>query len=134
MKRRRPCKFHFTNTLVAIAWHPARIRSIDDFTSLPPEEQAKFAEWLVAQELWRRAAVRGDESPEQMAFWQGGDHEIDFIVPPRTAIEVKLGRTHPLEFAWFHRCMPGAGLSVVGQDRFSAGPIEGLTLEDFLIG
>lgn len=133
MKRRRPCKFHFTNTLVAVAWHPARIRSLEDFNTLPTEEKAKFAEWLVAQELWRRAAVQGDESPEQMAFWQGGDHEIDFVISPQAAIEVKLGPSYPLEFAWFHRCLPKSRLSVVGENRFSAGPIEGFTFEDFLL-
>jgi predicted AAA+ superfamily ATPase len=108
LNRRRPCKFHFSNTLVAVAWHPARIRSIDDFKALPPEEQAKFAEWLVAQELWRRAAVRGDESPEQLAFWQSAGHEVDFIGPRDSAIEVKLGRTSPMEFAWFPRSLPRA--------------------------
>lgn len=133
LNRRRPCKFHFSNTLVAVAWHPARIRSIDDFKALPPEEQAKFAEWLVAQELWRRAAVRGDESPEQLGFWQSEGHEVDFIGPPGPAIEVKLGRTSPMEFAWFPRCMPRTTLSVVGHDRFSAGVIQGITLEDFLL-
>lgn len=133
MKRRRPCKFHFINTLVAVAWHPARIRSIDDFKALSAEERAKFAEWLVAQELWRRAAVQGDESPEQMAFWQGGGHEVDFMSSPQTAIEVKLGQANPLEFAWFHRCLPKAMLSVIGENRFSAGPIEGMTFEDFLL-
>jgi predicted AAA+ superfamily ATPase len=133
LNRRRPCKFHFSNTLVAVAWHPARIRSIDDFKALPPEEQAKFAEWLVAQELWRRAAIRGDESPEQLAFWQSEGHEVDFIGPPDSAIEVKLGRTGPMEFAWFPRSMPRAMLSVVGHDRFSAGVIQGITLEDFLL-
>jgi predicted AAA+ superfamily ATPase len=133
LNRRRPCKFHFSNTLVAVAWHPARIRSIEDFKALPPEEQAKFAEWLVAQELWRRAAVRGDESPEQLAFWQSGGHELDFLGSPDTAIEVKLGKTSPLEFAWFPRCLPRATLSVVGRDRYSAGAIQGITLEDFLL-
>ena len=133
LNRRRPCKFHFSNTLVAVAWHPARIRSIEDFKALPPEEQAKFAEWLVAQELWRRAAVRGDESPEQLAFWQSKGHELDFLGSPHAAIEVKLGKTSPLDFAWFPRCLPRATLSVVGRDRYSAGAIQGITLEDFLL-
>lgn len=133
LNRRRPCKFHFSNTLVAVAWHPARIRSIDDFKALPPEEQAKFAEWLVAQELWRRAAVRGDESPEQLAFWQSAGHEVDFIGPRDSAIEVKLGRTSPMEFAWFPRSLPRATLSVIGHDRFSTGAVQGITLEDFLL-
>jgi uncharacterized protein len=133
VSRRRPCKFHFTNTLVAVAWHPARIRSLDDYRALPSEEVAKFIEWLVAQELWRRAAVRGDESPEQMAFWQAPGHEIDFITPPRAAIEVKTGSTNPLEFAWFPRTFPPGRLTVIGKDRWQAGSLEGITLEDFLL-
>jgi uncharacterized protein len=133
VNRRRPCKFHYTNTLVAVAWHPARIRSLDDYRALPTEDQAKFAEWIVAQELWRRAAERGDEAAEQMAFWQAAGHELDFITAPRAAVEVKLGRTNPLDFAWFPKTFPRAVLTVIGQDRWVAGPLRGVTLEEFLL-
>jgi predicted AAA+ superfamily ATPase len=133
VNRRRPCKFHFTNTLVAVAWHPARIRSLDDYRILPAEERAKFAEWLVAQELWRRAAVRGEEAAEQMAFWQAAGHELDFVATPKAAVEVKLGSTNPMEFAWFPRTFSRASLSVIGRDRWRAGSLEGMTLEDFLL-
>ena len=68
-----------------------------------------------------------------MAFWQSEGHEVDFLSPPGAAIEVKLGRTSPMEFAWFPRCMPRATLSAVGLDRFAAGVIQGITLEDFLL-
>lgn len=133
VNRRRPCKYHFTNTLVAVAWHPARIRSLDDYRALPSDDRAKFAEWLVAQELWRRAAVRGEESPEQMAFWQAAGHEIDFIASPRAAVEVKTGGTNPLDFAWFPRSFARSNLTVIGQDRWAAGRLRGVTLEEFLL-
>lgn len=133
VNRRRPCKYHFTNTLVAVAWHPARIRSLADYRALPAEERAKFAEWLVAQELWRRAAVRGEEAAEQMPFWQTAGHEIDFIATPQAAVEVKLGSTNPMEFAWFPRTFTRASLAVIGNDRWRAGSLEGMTLEDFLL-
>ena len=133
VNRRRPCKYHFTNTLVAVAWHPARIRTLDDYRAVPAEERAKFAEWLVAQELWRRAAIRGDEAAEQMAFWQAGGHEIDFVATPHAAVEVKLGSTNPVEFAWFPRTFSRTGLTVIGQDHWRAGSLEGMTLEDFLL-
>jgi predicted AAA+ superfamily ATPase len=100
---------------------------------LPAEERAKFAEWLVAQELWRRAAVRGAEAAEQMAFWQAAGHELDFVATPKAAVEVKLGSTNPLEFAWFPRTFSRASLSVIGRDRWRAGLLEGMTLEDFLL-
>jgi hypothetical protein len=82
--------------------------------------------------LWRRAAIHGDESPEQLAFWQSAGHEVDFLCPPGTAIEVKVGQTSPMEFGWF-RCMPRAMVFVVGRDRFDVGVIQGITLEDFLL-
>ena len=133
VNRRRPCKYHFTNTLVAVAWHPARLRTLDDFRALPGEERAKFVEWLVAQELWRRAAVRGEETPEQMAFWQASGHELDFVTSPQAAVEVKIGSTNPLEFAWFPRTFAKGRLTVIGQDRWAAGRLTGATLEQFLL-
>jgi len=61
LNKRRPCKFHMINLLAAVAWHPDRIRSIEDFMNLSSEKQAYLLEWTVAQEIWRRAAVRGEE-------------------------------------------------------------------------
>ncbi len=133
VNRRRPCKYHFTNTLVAVAWHPARLRTLDDFRALPGDERAKFVEWLVAQELWRRAAVRGEETPEQMAFWQASGHELDFVTSPQSAVEVKIGSTNPLEFAWFPRTFAKASLTVIGHDRWAAIRLTGTTLEEFLL-
>ncbi|GMV38437.1 MAG: hypothetical protein AMXMBFR64_01530 [Myxococcales bacterium] len=130
---RRPAKFPFINLLAAAAWHPARPRSADAFALLEPEEQGRWCEWLVAQELWRRAAVRGDDSPEQLLFWGSKQHELDFVCPPATFVEVKRGRTGPLELGWFPKVFPDGRLLVVGGDRFETDRIRGLTLEDFLL-
>ena len=131
--RRRPCKFHLINLLVAVAWHPARIRSVPEFTALPDQDQARLLEWLVAQELWRRAAIRGEEMPELMHFWQSKTHELDFVLDRGSFIEVKRGRSNPVEFAWWVKSFPRARLTVVNQTRFSAARIRGIPLEDFLL-
>jgi predicted AAA+ superfamily ATPase len=131
--RRRPCKFHMTNQLVATAWHPGHIRTPDDWLGLSEEAQAVQLEWAVAQECWRRAAIRGNEMPETMNFWQGGDHELDFVLGPDRFLEVKRGRTGPLDFAWFPRSFPKGHLTVVGANRFETDQITGVTLEDFLM-
>ncbi|MCK4304996.1 MAG: ATP-binding protein, partial [Candidatus Eisenbacteria sp.] len=132
--RRRPCKFHMTNLLAAAAWHPGHPRSPEDYFVLPPGQQAALLEWLVAQECWRRAAVRGDETAETMLFWQGGGHEIDFVLSPTEFIEVKRGKTGPLDFAWFPSVFPEGHLTVVGASRFETDRIIGVTFEDFLTG
>lgn len=132
--RRRPCKFHITNLLVAAVWHPGRLRRPADIRSLPPEEQGGLMEWLVAQELFRRAALRGDEFPEVMSYWNTGEHELDFVLGPDRFIEVKRGRTGPLDFIWFHKCFPKGHLTVISESRFETDHIRGVTLEDFLLG
>ena len=90
--------------------------------------------WLVAQELFRRAALRGDEFPEVMSYWNTGEHEIDFVLGPDRFIEVKRGRTGPLDFIWFHKCFPKGHLTVISESRFETDHIRGVTLEDFLLG
>lgn len=132
--RRRPCKFHMTNLLVSTAWHPRHIRTPDEYLSLPEDVQAGLMEWAVAQECWRRAALRGEEMPEVLHYWQGGNHELDFVLRPGLFLEVKRGRTGPLDFAWFPKSFPNDRLMVVGANRFETDAIVGLTLEDFLLG
>ena len=131
--RRKPAKYHFTNLLVAASWHPDRPVSIADFNSLSPQTQGVWYEWVVAQELWRRAAIRGDESPEQMAYWRSSDHEIDFVVNKESFIEVKRGACSPMEFTWFAKMFPGAHLIVVNANRFDTAFCTGITLQDFLL-
>jgi len=131
--RRRPCKFHFINMLAAVAWHPAHIRRPSDFRSLPAADQAILLEWAVAQECWRRAAIAGEEIPEQMFFWQTDRHEMDFVLGKDRFIEVKRGRTGPLDFAWFASTFPKSRLTVISASCFETDSIEGVTLSDFLL-
>lgn len=131
--RRRPCKFHMTNLLVSTAWHPRRIRTPADYRELPEEAQGALMEWAVAQECWRRSALRGDELPELMHYWQGGERELDFVLGPCQFLEVKRGRTGPLDFAWFPKSFPDGRLTVVSASRFETDRIVGVTLEEFLL-
>lgn len=131
--RRKPAKFPPINLLAAIAFDRARVRSLDDFNTLEPEVQGRWYEWLVAQEIARRAAIRGDGSPETLHYWEGGGHEIDYVVRPDLLIEVKRGSTSAFEFGWFPKTFPKATLRVVGRDRFTAERMRGVTIEDLLI-
>jgi hypothetical protein len=101
---------------------------------LEPGVQGRWFEWLVAQEISRRSARRGDPSPEILRFWSGGGHEIDFVVDPTLMIEVERGRTGASEFTWFPRVHPRARLLVVGREPFEAVRIRGLTMEELLLG
>jgi uncharacterized protein len=131
---RKPCKFHFTNLLAAACWSPDRPTRAVDFLALPPEKQGTWLEWLEAQEIYRRRCIQGEEVPELLLFWQSKDHELDFVIGPGLYLEVRRGRTGPLEFSWFEQALPQAHLLVVGEDRFRARLVRGITLEDFLRG
>jgi predicted AAA+ superfamily ATPase len=131
--RRRPAKYHLSNTLAALAWHPSRLRTIADFTALSPEAKGAWYEWAVAQELWRRRAIAGVEVPEELCFWQSKEHELDFVLAPGEFLEVKHGRTSPLEFAWFSRVFPKAHLTVISQSRYETANLTGIGLDEFLL-
>jgi predicted AAA+ superfamily ATPase len=131
--RRRPYKVHFINLFAATAWHPARVRSPKGFAALEPAEQAKWYEWIVAQELWRRRARRGEETPEQLSYWQSKRGEVDFVASPKELIEVKRGPTSPMEFSWFAQVFGSATLTVINPKRFEAGQVRGIPLEDWLL-
>ena len=130
---RKPVKYPFINLLAAVAWHPLHPRALDDFGRLPESTQGMFLEWAVAQEIWRRRALSGDELPELLTFWQTQEHEIDYMVRPDRFVEVKRGAVTPLEFAWFARSFPKGQLLVVNPRRFETSHVRGLTLEDFLL-
>ncbi|MBI2192288.1 MAG: ATP-binding protein [Planctomycetes bacterium] len=130
---RRPAKFPFIHLLTAVAWDATRLRTVADFRSLPAEEQGRWLEWMAAQEVWRRAALRGEEFPEMMAFWKTPKHELDFVLGPENVLEVKRGPTSPIEFAWFPSVFPRARLTVVSTERFETDRIRGVTLEDLLL-
>lgn len=133
-RMRRPAKFHMINLLAAVAWDPMNLRSVADFRGMDPPERERWWEWLVAQELWRRAAIEGREFPEIMAFWQSKQHEIDFVLPGQRYVEVKHGPSGAMEFAWFDRTFPKGQMTVISSRRFQAQRVRGVTMEDFLLG
>lgn len=130
---RKPCKYHFMNLLVAVAYHPAQLRTPADFAALPETEQGVWYEWLIAQELQRRSAVQGKEILAPLAFWQSKNHEIDFVDSEQTFIEIKRGKCTALEFAWFARELSHYHLTVINQNKFATSHLHGVTLEDFLL-
>ncbi|MCL5260989.1 MAG: AAA family ATPase [Gammaproteobacteria bacterium] len=130
---RKECKYHFTNLLVAVAYHPARVRSPKDFLQLSEVEQGMWHEWLVAQELLRRTAITGDELLAPLKFWQNKNHEIDFVAANENFIEVKRGNCDALEFSWFPKQFPSQQLTVINQKEFATAWVRGQSLEEFLI-
>ena len=130
---RRPCKFHISNLLAAIAWHPNHIRTPEDVLGLSGEMQGVLLEWLISQECTRRACIQGVDMPEVMAHWQGKKHEIDFVLPNNTFIEAKLGKAGPLDFIWFPKIFPNDKLTVICANRFETDSVIGITVEDFLL-
>lgn len=130
---RKPCKYHFTNLLAAVTYHAARIRNVNDFLTLPETTQGIWYEWLIAQELLRRAAIRGEEILAPLSFWQNKEHEIDFVSPIDGFIEVKRGGSSPLEFSWFIRQFPNGKLTVINSKKFATETINGISLEEFLM-
>ncbi len=131
---RKPCKYPLTNLLAALAYHPARLRRVEDFIKLSEQEQGVWYEWLIAQELLRRAAIEGGNILEPLAFWQNKSHELDFVRAGTEYIEVKRGGCSPLEFAWFAHQFPGKQLTVINQNEFATEQIQGVLFETFLRG
>ncbi|MFZ5470274.1 MAG: ATP-binding protein [Myxococcota bacterium] len=129
---RKPAKFPFINLLAACVWAPDAPRSADDLNRLEPERQGVWQEWAVAQELFRRAALAGKPEPERIPYWQGGGHELDFVVGKDHFVEVKRGRATALDFAWFRKVFPKSRLTVVCGTPFEADQIVGVTLDSFL--
>jgi len=130
---RKPCKYHFTNLLAAVAYSPEKIRGINDFYQLPLEQQGKWYEWLVAQELLRRSSLRGEALLAPLMFYQGKENEIDFVVPEDAWIEVKRGKSSALEFSWFAKSFPNINLRVINANSFETDQICGLSMEGFLL-
>ncbi len=130
----KPCKFNFINLGVAIAFHKSSIRSLSEFENQPTETKGMWLEWLVAQEIWRRTTLsRSEEEAEQVGFWKSKEHEIDFVTPEKTFIEVKWGRAGPLDFTWFPKVFPKSQLLVVCKTPFETNHIRGVTPEEFLL-
>lgn len=129
---RKQAKFPFVNLLCASVWDPDAPRTAEDFAHLPPGRLGVWHEWAVAQELFRRAAIAGREQPERIAYWQGGDHELDFVLGDDQYVEVKLGRATALDFAWFGKVFPKGRLTVVCATPFESDRVVGVALDEFL--
>lgn len=130
---RKECKYHFTNLLVALTYNPKRIRNINDFLELSEKEQAKWYEWLIAQELTRRFAIQGESILEPLAFWKNKLHEIDFVDHKENYIEIKRGKTSALEFSWFPKQFKNNKLIVINNTHFETNNIVGISLEEFFL-
>jgi predicted AAA+ superfamily ATPase len=130
---RKPAKYPFVNLLAAAVWSPDAPRTADDLERLPAARQAAWHEWAVAQELFRRAAIRGRADPERIPYWHGGAHEMDFVTD-ETFVEVKRGQASALDFSWFSKMLPKGRLTVVCATPFEADRVRGVTLEAFLAG
>ncbi|MBS0612627.1 MAG: ATP-binding protein, partial [Proteobacteria bacterium] len=131
--QRRPAKFHFVNLAVALAFSPNRMAHVSDFEALAPQERAKWIEWLVAQELFRRQCIAGAEDPEALWYWASKQHEIDFVDVHENLYEVKAGRSGPLDFVWFAKTLPKRKLLVIGGGEFQSSAVKGITIEQFLL-
>jgi len=131
---RKPCKYHFTNLLVAVAYHPMQIRRPQDMITIPEDMQGSMLEWLIAQELTRRAAIQSNNILEPLAFWQNKEHEIDFVdLPKKMFLEIKRGSCSPLEFSWFYKQFPNDNLIIINKNNFRTKSVTGIKLEEFLL-
>ena len=106
---------------------------ISEFDALVPQERAKWIEWLVAQELFRRQCIAGVEDPEALWCWASKEHEIDFVDVHENLYEVKAGRSGPLDFVWFTKTLPKRKLLVIGGGEFQSYAVKGITMEQFLL-
>lgn len=131
--QRKPCKFHFINLSVALSFSEYRINSISEFKKLPTQEQGKWLEWLVAQELFRRQCIKGELNPEGIYYWASKEHEIDFVDQNKMFYEVKLGKSGPLDFTWFNKTFSKNKLLVISESEFETKNILGVTIEQFLL-
>jgi len=131
--QRKPCKFQFINMLSFFCFDTQKIRTLDEMLSIGPEYAGKMYEWMVAQELWRRAAIAGEDFPENFLYWKSSNHEIDFIADNDLFLEVKHGKCSPMEFTWFAKDFPGKKLTVINKEPFNSRIARGITLEEFLL-
>ena len=130
----KPCKFHFINLAMALAFHRGSIRQLHEFEALPTDTKGIWLEWLIAQEVWRRTVLnKSEEDAERLGFWKSEHHEIDFVTSDEKLIEVKWGKAGPLDFTWFPKSFPKSQLLVICQNPFESHQIRGITPHDFLM-
>jgi len=130
---RKASKYPFVNLLAANTWWKNRYTTPASLQAASGQEKGTWLEWAVASELFRRAARDGSSMPLNSLFWRSDKHEIDFVRPGKSWIEVKSGKASLLEFDWFRKMFPREKLLVIGSERFDGGAIRGVTLEDFLL-
>ncbi|MCM0607130.1 MAG: ATP-binding protein [Xanthomonadaceae bacterium] len=131
--QRKPCKFHPINLSMALSFYPNRLNSVHEFEQISDQEKAKWLEWLVAQELFRRQCILGQKIPDNLHYWSSKEHEIDFVSSRGDLFEVKLGQSNPLEFAWFSKVFPKKKLLVINKKEFETSHVKGITIEQFLL-
>jgi uncharacterized protein len=131
---RKPCKYHFTNLLMALCWHPAKPRTIAELKACDKDLGPIF-EWVVAQEIWRKFCISSAENlPDHLNFWQSNQHEIDFILPEKNLLlEVKVGKANITDFMWFLKIFNTEKLTIINKNCFESQRLIGITLEDFLL-
>lgn len=128
---RKQAKFHFINLLVASVFHKPAVRTVEQYKSLPESVQGVWIEWLVAQEIFRRQAIRGDDVPERFCYYSHDDHEVDFVLSPHEWVEVKRGQISPHELGFVPQ---DVNLTVICSNKLSFNRVKCSTLEEFLIG
>jgi len=131
---RKECKYHFTNLFVAMCMHPRKPRTIAELKAIPSATFAPILEWLVAQELWRRACIMNKQL-DYLNFWQTSQHEIDFVVPDENLwLEIKSGKEQASNLLWFTKHTNNDQiLTVINQSIFNTQRIKGITMENFLL-
>lgn len=130
---RKASKLHFSNILAAIATSNYNPRSIEDFLSLTPEEQGKYYEWLVAQELWRLNSINEKEYTGELSYYCNKDKEIDFIIGINEGLEVKRGQASPHEFQWLLEANPEIKIKVISTNKIDQRRVASISLEEFLL-
>lgn len=131
---RKPCKFPFINLAAAMAFHPDAPNSVADLDSMSPDDRGSVLEWMVAQEIWRRKVLNGDDDPENLPFWKSAEHELDFVDENGDFVEVKSGKASALEFGWFPKIFPKKRLTVICATPFETDWCVGLTPHQYLLG
>lgn len=130
---RKPCKFLFVNAFAHLAFHPAKIRFVDDLETLSPHYKGFLREVVVAQELVRRLHFRGMDKEVTLGFWKNEKHEVDFVTSQEDFYEVKVGKVTPQEFNWFPRIFPKKKLNVICDSSFETDHVRAMTLHEFLL-
>ncbi len=130
---RKPCKFLFINMFAHMAFHPMKMRFIDDIKELPSHFKGLMYECLVAQELFRRLHFDGTDKEISIGFWKSENHEIDFVTSNEDFFEVKSGPVSPQEFAWFSKVFPKKKLTIICDSNFETDHIRAITLHQFLM-